>query len=256
MGEPGEEAVTWTLVYDLAADKEHVRHVQDASLHRPGFGFPPEPFLFGSPEWWREVETERIPRHWAEGVITDVYWASMADYPEFRMRSAAGAETTWTRKGDVRRYVEGLRVKVSFVELEWNKDGEGLPALGPSTEVELQMWVEESPLRSPAVAPGPGGVGYELEGGPGTVLHYLRPTDRDRADELAKALRPVADVHVYADGAGAHWLVRVKDAASASTIEERQVELGRLVEQHGGQHDGSELIGHMTSEVRAAPNAR
>jgi hypothetical protein len=207
------QSVEWTLVYDLAVDVEHVRQVQDASLHRPGFGFPPEPFLFGSPEWWQQIESGAIPTKWVEGLITDVYWASMADWPEFRMRSEDGTETTWTRMGDARRYVEGLHAKISYVELEWKKDAaeDVLLTLGPTAKVELKMWVEESPLRSPAVAPGPGGVGYELEGGPGTVLHYLRLPDQERAGELAKTLEgQVADVHVYPDGAGVHWFVRVK----------------------------------------------
>lgn len=255
MAESAARSFQWTLVYDLAADAEHVRDVQEASLHRPGYGFPPEPVLFGSPEWWREIETGRIPTRWVEGVIADVYWASMADWPEFRMRSADGAETTWTRMGDVRRYVEGLHVKVSYVELERKKDArtDVLSTLGPTSEVKLQMWVEESVLRSPAVAPGPGGAGYELEGGPGTTLHYLELPDRERARELVKTLEGQGEeVHTYPDGVGAHWFVRVKDASAAPAHDERRSELARLVERCGGRYDGSETIGEENSVARGS----
>ena len=255
MTEIAGHSLQWTHVYDLAADTEHVRDVQEASLHRPGYGFPPKPVLFGSPEWWREIETGRIPTRLVEGVIEDVYWASMADWPEFRLHSSDGAETTWTRMGDVRRYVKGLHAKASYVELERKKDADKdvVSMLGPTSQVVLHMWVEESVLRSPAVAPGPGGAGYELEGGPGTALHYLELPDRERARELVNTLEGQGEeLHTYPDGIGAHWFVRVKDASVAPARDERRSELARLAERHGGRYDGSETIGEENSVARGS----
>ena len=52
----------------------------------------------------------------------------MADWPEFELKDAAGALTTWTRKGDPRRYVEGLAARVEFAEHPWKNPGFSIPS--------------------------------------------------------------------------------------------------------------------------------
>jgi hypothetical protein len=41
----------------------------------------------------------------------------MADWPEFEV-DLAGDTSTWTRRGDLTRYVESLRLKLSYVMMK------------------------------------------------------------------------------------------------------------------------------------------
>jgi hypothetical protein len=41
-------SVAWVTVYDLRDNREYVETVQDATLHRPGYGLDPNPALFGN----------------------------------------------------------------------------------------------------------------------------------------------------------------------------------------------------------------
>jgi hypothetical protein len=136
------------LVYDMRADIDRVRDVQEASLHRPGYGFPPVPYLFGSDPWWAAIHTGAIERRSFEGVISAVYWGSMGDWPEFRVRAADGSERRWTREGDVTRYVEGLRARVDFVTLDRKPDHPAVE-LGPTSDVVIAIWLEQSDQRTP-----------------------------------------------------------------------------------------------------------
>jgi hypothetical protein len=46
--------------------------------------------MFGSEEWWQNIELARLPLHMLKGRITKVYMGSMSDWPEFRMVSDTG----------------------------------------------------------------------------------------------------------------------------------------------------------------------
>jgi hypothetical protein len=60
--------VHWDLVDDLHDDVTGIRHIQDASVNRSDAGFPPTPYLFGTSEWWRAIETGAIEHGSVEGV--------------------------------------------------------------------------------------------------------------------------------------------------------------------------------------------
>jgi len=60
--------------------------------------------------------------------------------------------------------------------------------LGESSKIVLSIEIEDSPLRSSGIGPGPGGVGYELARKEGDVVHYLALPTKDDADEVARAL--------------------------------------------------------------------
>jgi hypothetical protein len=135
----------WVQTYDLREDAEAVRLVQEASLHKPGFGFPPEPFLYGTPEWWSAIAEGTIESRLITGVIASVFWGSMGDWAEFTVQDANGDETTWTRKGDLTRYVEGQRVRLHCAKLDYKPDA---PFPGVA-EVVLGIWLEPSDARTP-----------------------------------------------------------------------------------------------------------
>jgi hypothetical protein len=147
-------------VYDLRKDKRRIADIQHASLHRPGFGLKPEPALFGSRKWWRAVGTKRLPVVTVTGTITRVYWASKGDWPEYTVVSADGVTTTWTREGDISRYVEGLGVVIRYVvQRHKNRVQAVVSGLDPETKVVVEVKIEDSELRSDPRPPGPGGVG-------------------------------------------------------------------------------------------------
>ncbi|MEY2422458.1 MAG: hypothetical protein QOI95_2525 [Acidimicrobiaceae bacterium] len=176
----------WFCVYDLSRDTAHIAQVQKASRESEEFGFPTRPALFGSRKWWRLIERGELPSHTLEGTIADVYWASMADYAEFKLRAVDGTEHALARQGDIRRYVAGLGVRVRRVELE-RKPAQVEKFLGERVRpVVLSIILEVSNQRSPAVAPGPGGAGYEIAGGAGTHVHYFRLPSESSAEQIAR----------------------------------------------------------------------
>ena len=152
--------MSYQVVYDLRDDQRRVAAIQENSRHRPGFGFKPEPALFGSRKWWKALDTPKLPVVTLTGTITEVYWASMGDWPECKVTSDDGETTTWTREGDISRYVRGLNIVVRYVFQSWKDDAPiVITGMGGNTEVVIEVQIEESELRSDPRAPGPGGVG-------------------------------------------------------------------------------------------------
>jgi hypothetical protein len=230
--------LNWHLVYDLAQDVRHVAEVQRASEEPGTSGFPPNP-LFGTPAWWHDIGAGQRPVRTITGKIAAIYWSSMGDWPEFRLRDDHGRESAWTRHGDVRRYVQGLGVKVEFVVLP-RKAGAS-PVLGETAEVVLRIWIEHSPRRSSGIAPGPGGV--SLTRWPrGATFHYLELPDEAGVSELANVCRG-RHAHAYSIIVGGHWIVRVDDdLLEVEHLHTRQDELRQLVEERGGIYDDCEII--------------
>lgn len=144
------------LVYDLRADKMHVRHMQEATRKRPDVGLAPIPALVGSWRWWRAITSGRYPSTVLDGTIAKVYWGSMGDWPMFTLRTAEGQTSDWTREGDPTRYAEGLQVRLQYVVQRFK---ESVPdhSIGGTRETNLviRTWIEASDMRSDAVGPGP-----------------------------------------------------------------------------------------------------
>jgi hypothetical protein len=148
----------WVTVYDFASDQQKIRAMQDATLGPTDFGVSAKPALVGTHEWWRAIEDGRLPRHVLEGSICKVYWGSMGDWPEFELVVADGTQSKWTREGDITRYVEGLRVRLTYTCHPWKKKKPSW-GLGGESHVVLRVDLELSDRRSDSRAPGPGGVG-------------------------------------------------------------------------------------------------
>lgn len=167
--EATEQQVPWHRVYSFTDDPEHIEQLQKVSLDRSDFGLAPDP-LVGSGEWWAAIDSGRLPTVELDGEIEDAFWGSMRDWPSCHVRDDSGESTTWTREGEYRRYVEGLRIRIRYVPHEWKRPG--VMTSTKTSQVVLSIDVEESPRRSAAIAPGPGDFGYELarrEGEVGTI---------------------------------------------------------------------------------------
>jgi hypothetical protein len=148
-------------VYDLRDDRQRVELMQAASLNRPDLGLAIEPALVGSEKWWAMVEDHSLPETVTDGVITRVYWASMGDWPEFELEETNGGRSSWTREGDISRYVDGLGVRLGFVRHPWKKQNVDRMS-GTHRSLVTFIEVEESSRRSDPRAPGPGGIGLRL----------------------------------------------------------------------------------------------
>jgi hypothetical protein len=226
-------------IYDLRDQHELIAQMQETSLTRDDLGLAANP-LVGSDEWWSIVEAGGLGHRIIEGEVTRSYWGGMADWPEFELTDDAGDRTTWTREGDARRYVEGLRARVEFVEHPWeNPDA----MLGETSRVKVGLWVEESDKRAAGIAPGPGGAGYQLaRKHHGSAAHYLLLPDRGRAGQFARDLEGRGRVvRVRGGGTAGHWIVEVW-APSAEQARAEVADLAAEVARIGGSYDGGEIV--------------
>jgi hypothetical protein len=153
--------MTFVTVYSLAQDPTRIKAMQKASLGATDFGLSPSPALIGTSQWWHATQDGSLVQRVVAGTISRVYWGSMGDWPECEVTGSDGAKSTWTREGDITRYVEGLRVLFTFV-LHPRKvpDQHGL---GNASKIVLTVEIEDSNRRSDPRAPGPGGVGLRTK---------------------------------------------------------------------------------------------
>jgi|GEM_PF-3920641 len=234
----------FVLLYDFAVEDDLIAQMQKVSLDSSSpFGLSPDP-LVGSGEWWDEIGSDRRPIRWVEGVIDSVWWGSMADYPEFSIRADDGTVTTWTREGSSRRYVEGLRVRLSYVEHRW-KDVRESERLGfePEDKLVLQVRIEDGQRRSSGIAPGPGGAGYRLARERGNVVHYLEFASHDDAARAIATLESDGchQSRPYRAAPRGPWFVEVWDA-DASAVDDRRRQLTGVAERLTGRYDGGEVV--------------
>jgi len=106
-------------VYDLRKDHQRISWLQEAATTTRHVGLEPTHGLFGSRNWWRNIELGRLPVFQASGVITEVYHIGEGDYPEFTMIDGDGIETSWKREANCTEdddlYVIGRRGEVTYV---------------------------------------------------------------------------------------------------------------------------------------------
>jgi hypothetical protein len=148
--------VEWVNVYDVRTDFQRVQAIQQATLTRPDVGLLPEPALFGTDEWWAAVADGRVETRTLEGLVTDVRWESMGDWPGWTFRAVHGDESRWTREGDYTLYVVGLAARITYAVVSWKPDS-NLVRLGESPwhKMLIRVDLEDSDRRSTRGAPGP-----------------------------------------------------------------------------------------------------
>jgi hypothetical protein len=115
-----------TEVYSLKKDADKISRVQKASLGSQGFGYEQTHGLFGSPEWWQQIESGSLPVQIISGVITRTYMGSMRDWPECEVTSDTGEITRWTREAQdatlARLYRVGARIEIRYVIQMFRRD--------------------------------------------------------------------------------------------------------------------------------------
>jgi hypothetical protein len=142
-------------IYSLKQDQTCIDAMQKASLNATTFGVNPLPALVGTADWWRASEDGSLARVIVSGTISRVYWGSMGDWPECEVTSDDGSKSTWTRQGDITRYVEGLQVRIIYVLHPWKVADDKSSA---ASKIVVTVEIEDSDRRSDPRAPGPGGI--------------------------------------------------------------------------------------------------
>ncbi len=110
------------IVYQLKADQRRIDQVQRATRTTENFGIEPTHGMFGSDDWWQNIASGRLALHTLKGKITKVYVSGMGprgDWPEFKMVSETGEESSWTRMMHLveqdQLYREGAPIEIDFV---------------------------------------------------------------------------------------------------------------------------------------------
>ena len=134
------------VVYELQKDLQYIENVQKATLETDDFGVEPTHRLYGSDEWWDNIESGVLPKHTALGKITRVYMGSMGDWPEFEMITDNGETLAWTREQNSpdldALYTQGATVQVVYVIQQhrpksWDS--------GAETKCVIEIRVENEP---------------------------------------------------------------------------------------------------------------
>jgi hypothetical protein len=149
------QPMQYVKIYSFGQDQARIDAMQKASLNATNFGVSPSPALVGTQEWWRATQDGSLARTVVPGTISGVYWGSMGDWPMCEVTSDDGSKSTWTREGDITRYVEALRVRIVYVLHPWKVPDQ----LGSASKIVLSMEIEDSDHRSDPRVPGPGGIG-------------------------------------------------------------------------------------------------
>jgi hypothetical protein len=110
-------------VFKLRDQRDYIAKVQAASLSPKPFGLKATHGLFGSEEWWRNIETGVIPVMRYSGTITRMFRAGMHNESEcFEMVTEDGQSFQYdciaADRRDRKLYRVGARVELSFVSQE------------------------------------------------------------------------------------------------------------------------------------------
>ena len=90
----------YTLRRELENDPDGLKLTQQVSLDRKKdwVGLSARLGLYGTEEWWRNVESGAIPRAHYNGIIAETYYAGMDTdrrHNSFRMKTDEGRDFSW-----------------------------------------------------------------------------------------------------------------------------------------------------------------
>ena len=132
---PGMSLV-YRLDVELSQNPERVRLAQELTLdeNRPRFGLKGTHGLFGSTEWWGNIEKQLLQTRTVSGDIEEVYWAGQdARWGDainsFRYLDENGDSQTEgiyvNSRQDVKKFMPGVRFVMVYV-IDELKTGESL----------------------------------------------------------------------------------------------------------------------------------
>jgi hypothetical protein len=148
------ELVTiYSLRRELERDAAYVQQVQTLSLDdsRPRMGLSARLGLYGSDEWWRNVESGVIPTATYSGIITETFYAGMDSdrrHNSFRLKTDDGRDYSYSMMPDNSDsrdlYRVGHRIEVTtiFEELK-QRNADGTPQV---TESPLEIRLSVQPV--------------------------------------------------------------------------------------------------------------
>jgi trehalose utilization protein len=107
------------IVYQLRRNQKFIDQVQKATLTTKEFGIQQTHGLFGSLEWWENIQTGNLKTHFVRGVIHRVYMGSQNDWPMCEMLSDDGEISKWTREmqdfSSDSLYRIGAKIEIDYV---------------------------------------------------------------------------------------------------------------------------------------------
>jgi hypothetical protein len=124
-------------IYDLSLDSREIEQVQQATLSTKDYGLKPIPALFGSPEWWKSIESGVLPVHTIVGKISRVYMSGHNDFPEFEIDDGQ-IKTKWMRRGEASAYVVGRGIRIRYVEMKFKKSFGSSPISRSVLTIEVE----------------------------------------------------------------------------------------------------------------------
>jgi hypothetical protein len=130
-------------IYRLKADKENIRHVQEATQATEKWGIEPTHGLFGSQEWWQHIHDGTLPVHRLKGTISRLYMDSMNNWPEFTLRSESGKESGWSRYANEPEFA-GLYTVGRPIEIDYVTQRHCDKALFDEDKIPIEIRVAEN----------------------------------------------------------------------------------------------------------------
>jgi len=140
------------IVYQLRRDKQQIEAVQRATTTTRKFGIMRTHGLFGSDEWWKNIESRKLAVHTLSGIIARLYMGGMRDRPEFIVRSDDGKESSWLRQANSKEldefYSVGRQIEIDYVLQRHRLFADGFWPKQHAVVIEIRIG-KEAPIKSP-----------------------------------------------------------------------------------------------------------
>jgi hypothetical protein len=131
------------IIYQLRHNQKFIDQVQKATLTTKKFGIQQTHGLFGSPEWWANIQTGKLKIHTVRGVIERAYMGSMNDWPMCEVLGDDGEISKWTREmqdfASDALYRTGARIEIDYVLQKSKADAKWNPGEEQKNVLEIRI---------------------------------------------------------------------------------------------------------------------
>lgn len=87
-----------TTIYLLRTDTKKIAEIQSVTQSTSDYGIEPTHGVFGSDEWWSNIDSGELPRVTVRGIITRISSTEHGGWPEFELTTTEGEASNWTRE--------------------------------------------------------------------------------------------------------------------------------------------------------------